>query len=198
MTSDLERALAFVARRQASRAMPAQRWAHVLSFELGWMNPGQARTFVQRGVDAGLLAPDGGVHRLVIDPAAVELPRGFRPKVEESAAASSPTPAPAMTTEPAADAGPSTLPPARPPRPPGTPAPPDLFLTWVARLAAQRGLTRDQVLGQVADLQESMGGLLTGEAAVLLLARRNGTDIAATAGEAEAAMLAPAHSQPKR
>lgn len=80
MPSDHEIALAFIARRQASRAMSAARWCHLLSLELGWMNPGQARAFVDGAVRAGILAVDGEHLRLVIDPQAVEVPRGFRPK----------------------------------------------------------------------------------------------------------------------
>jgi hypothetical protein len=161
--SDVEIALAFVARRQARTAMPANRWCHLLSLELGWMNPGQARAFVDRAVRAGLLAEDGADLRLVVDPAKVEVPRGFRPKPDAEAAA--------PEAQPQAE--------------------PDPFLAWVARIAAQRGLTREQVLGQVAALQDSMGGLLTAEAAVLLLARRNGLDVQAAARSAVDRMLRP-------
>jgi hypothetical protein len=167
--SDVEAALAFIARRQARTAMPANRWCHLLSLELGWMNPGQARAFVDRAVRAGLLAEDGADLRLVVDPARVEVPRGFRPKPDAEAA-----PPQARPGEAAAAAE------------------PDPFLGWVARIAAQRGLTREQVLGQVAALQESMGGLLTAEAAALLLARKNGLDVQAAAKAAADRMLTPA------
>jgi hypothetical protein len=66
---------------------------------------------------------------------------------------------------------------------------PDRFLAWVARLASQRGMTREQVLGEVALVQEGMGGLLTAEAAVLVLARRLGVDVAAEAGAAATDLL---------
>lgn len=174
MPSDVEVALAFVARRQARAAMPANRWCHLLSLEMGWMNPGQARAFVDRAVRAGLLAEDGADLRLVVDPAKVEVPRGFRPKPDAEAAA------------PQAGGGDA-----------GTGASePDPFLGWVARIAAQRGLTREQVLGQVAALQESMGGLLTAEAAALLLARRNGLDVQAAAQAAADRMLRPSPASP--
>lgn len=83
--SDVEIALAFVARREARRAMTASRWSHLLSLELGWMNPGQARSFVERAARSGLLGVDGELLRLVIDPATVEVPRGFKPKPEAEA-----------------------------------------------------------------------------------------------------------------
>jgi hypothetical protein len=177
--SDVEVALAFVARRQARAAMPANRWCHLLSLELGWMNPGQARAFVDRAVRAGLLAEDGADLRLVVDPARVEVPRGFRPKPDAEAA-----PPQAAAGAAAAGDGAASGPALEPE--------PDPFLGWVARIAAARGLTREQVLGQVAALQESMGGLLTAEAAVLLLARRNGLDVQAAAKAAADRMLRPA------
>lgn len=172
MASDVEVALAFIARRQAVRAMSAARWCHLLSLELGWMNPGQARAFIDRGVRAGLLVPEGDLLRLLLDPQAVVVPRGFRPKPE-------------------AEAEPSGPGDARPGDKATAPAEPDLFLTWVARIAAHRAWTRDAVLLQVSELQGSMGGLLTGEAAVLLLARRSGLDVTAAANEAAATMLKP-------
>lgn len=161
MTGDLETALAFLARRESRLVMTASRWAHVLSFEMGWMNPGQARAFVQRAVTAGLLAPDGDNLRLVLDPQTIPVPRGFRPHPEASA-----------------PAAPNT-----------TPAPPDAFLGWVARLAAHHGVTREQILGRVAAVQERMGGLLTAEAAVLWLGRDAGLDV--TGDAARAAKAAP-------
>ena len=185
MTSDLEIALAFVARRQASKAMSASRWSHLLSLEMGWMNPGQARAFVERAQRAGLLSADGDKLVLVIDPARVEVPRGFRPRPDADVGAPVPP-----STGPAAVQGASL------PSAPASAAvpPPDPFLAWVAKVAATRGLTRDQVLGQVAHTQEQMGGLLTAEAAVLLLARRNGLDVSESARAAADGL----HAKPSR
>jgi hypothetical protein len=176
MPSDHEVALAFIARRQAKRAMTASGWSHMLSLEMGWMNPGQARAFVEGAVRSGILAKDGDGDelRLVIDPQAVEVPRGFRPQPDAQAT--------------------STSPPASGPGAAAHAVEPDLFLSWVARLAAHRRLTREQVLGQVAALQESLGGHLTAEAAILLLARRSGLDVAEAARGAAAAMLKPSRA----
>lgn len=192
MNSDLEIALAFIARRQAAKAMSASRWSHMLSLEMGWMNPGQARAFVDRAERAGLLAPDGDALRLVIDPTTVEVPRGFRPRPDAEAAASPGASAAAAPGAPAsAGAPPNAKGGAASPAPAAAPAAPaDPFLAWVAKVAAARGLTRDQVLGQVATTQEHMGGLLTAEAAVLLLARRNGLDVEAAARAGEAGLQA--------
>lgn len=185
MPSDHEVAFAFIARRQALRAMTAQRWSHFLSLELGWMNPGQGRLFVDGAVRAGILAADGDELRFVLDPQAIAVPRGFRPRPDGGAGdGASPRSPPAPSAH--ASASHATQSPA-PPAPPE----PDLFLAWVAKLAAHRQGTREQVLGQVAALQGEMGGLLTAEAAVLLLARRSGLDVVDAARAAGARMVMP-------
>jgi hypothetical protein len=183
VSSDLEIAFAFIARRQASTAMSASRWSHMLSLEMGWMNPGQARAFVERGVRAGLLAPDGELMRLVIDAQAVEVPRGFRPNPEAQASGAA-----------AKAAGAGVGGGAQPTGEAATEGAADPFLAWVAKVAAHRGLTREQVLAQVAATQLELGGLLTAEAAVLLLARRNGLDVAEAAALAESSL----HAKPSR
>lgn len=77
--SDVERALAFVAKRRGRRDLPAAEWVHLLSLDLGWMTPAQARDFVARAKDAGTLWADGETLRFTVDPAAVAIPFGFRP-----------------------------------------------------------------------------------------------------------------------
>lgn len=147
--------------------MPAARWAHVLSLDLGWMPPGQARAFVEQGVSAALLRPEGESLVLAVDPSTVEIPRGFKPGAQ-------PTPPP----RPAAAAG----------SPPAVPPPVDPFLEWVERLAAHTASDRRRVLLQVAENQARMGGMLSAMAAVLWLAARAGLDVR----EAAAAQAATA------
>lgn len=141
-------ALAFVARREGRRAMPADRWAHVMSLELGWMPPGDAKRYVAQAGEAGLLEPGPEGEELSFDPGPVEIPRGFRPRGdfahEEDAA---------------------------PPEAHG-------FLAWVDRVAEASGSSRQAVLDEVAETQDAFGGLLTAEAAVLWLARERGLDVA--------------------
>ena len=114
-----------------------------------------------RAVTAGLLGAEEDQLRLVLDPALIEVPRGFRPRPE--------------ATAPAPGAGPASA----------TPEEPDLFLGWVARMAARTQTTREQVLARVATVQERFGGLLSAEAAILVLARESGLDVAAAAAQAE-------------
>ncbi|MCA1819710.1 MAG: DUF2240 family protein [Halobacteriales archaeon] len=86
MASELEAALAFVARREGRRAMAAARWAHVISFDLGWMAPAQAKAFVARGVEAALLRPDGESLAFALDPAASRSSRPARAASHSTAA----------------------------------------------------------------------------------------------------------------
>lgn len=78
VASDAELALAFVARRQGRGSLPASQWAHVLSLELGWSTPSQARAFVARAQESGLLVEEGDALRLAVDWKRVEVPRKFR------------------------------------------------------------------------------------------------------------------------
>jgi hypothetical protein len=87
VAQDVALALAFVARRQGRPAMPLSEWCHVLSLDLGWMSPAQAKAFVARATAAGLLVEASGGLRLSFDPLSVDMPRGFRP--DPSADASS-------------------------------------------------------------------------------------------------------------
>ena len=68
--------MAFVAKREGDRPMPASRWVHVLSLELGWMTPGEAKGFVRRAMDAGVLEGDDELGHVG---GAVEIPRGWKP-----------------------------------------------------------------------------------------------------------------------
>jgi hypothetical protein len=76
---DVEAALAFVARRQGARRLPASQWPLILSLELGWMAPDQANAFIARATEAGLLRAEGESLHLTIDPATVAVPHRFRP-----------------------------------------------------------------------------------------------------------------------
>lgn len=143
--------------------MPAARWAHVLSLDLGWMPPAQARAFVEQGVSAALLRAEGESLVLAVDPATVEIPRGFKPGAQ-------PIPAPRAAAAPGAA--------------PAVPSPVDPFLEWVERLAAHTSSDRRRVLLQVAETQARMGGMLSAMAAVLWLAARAGLDVREAAAAA--------------
>ena len=199
---DAEAAFAFVARREGTRTMPAGRWAHTMSLELGWMAPQQAKAFVARAAEAGLLAEEVDGLRFVLDPRGVDVPRGFRPD-PEAAIEASPTP---MTSKPQATpsatrappgapvsspeapvATPAPAPPSHPPTsgpPLSAPVPDDLFAAWLPRVAEAMGMDRDRVLKAVAAKREGFGGLVSGETALLLLAQAAGLDVQDAAADA--------------
>ncbi len=139
-----------MARRQGARSLPASTWTHLLSLELGWMTPGQARRYVEAAKAAGLLEEDGAALRLSVDPRDYDAQLGFRPDPEKMP-----------------ESSPSS-------RPRGNKDP---FVAWVERVAATTGQSRAAVLAQVADRQQTMGGLLTAEVAVLWVARDAGLDV---------------------
>lgn len=161
---DVEAALAFVASRQARRSLRAQEWAHVLSLDLAWMAPGQARQFVERAQAAGLLAPDGEALRLTFDPASVRVPPLFRPR-------------PDAAPEAAVAA-----------------APPDSFVAWLDAYGRHAGCDRAEALRRVAQRQEEAKGLLTADVALLWIAAEAGLDVRGAAArilEGPAAAAAP-------
>lgn len=145
--SEAVQALSFVARREARRAMPAGRWALVLSLELGWMTPGQARRYVEAAVRAGVLVPEGDEVALAADPASVQVPRGFRPDPDAV------------------------------PEPPREPEAGDAFAAWLQRVCAATGHDAGGVMDAVSEVQERFGGRLGALAALLAVARDAGLDV---------------------
>lgn len=151
--------------------MPASRWAHVLSFDLGWMPPAAARAFVSQGVATALLRAEGEELRLTVDPAQVEVPRGFRPGPQSTAAAAME----AVRQEPPAPSEAAT---------PAPEVPIDPFLDWLERYSSRKGIPRAKALEEVSAVQERMGGRLTAIAALLWLAARSGLDVREAAAAA--------------
>lgn len=164
--SDAEHALAFVAKRQGKGSVPESQWAHVLSLELGWLTPSQAKRFVANARDTGVLVddPDGPDRlRFAGDWRSLEVPRRFRldPEAIEDvpAPAASPTPAPAAASD-------------------------DPFRGLLDAIAAHRGDERAAVMDDVSTWQDRMGGDLEAEAAALLVAAEAGMDVKARATQA--------------
>ncbi len=128
--------------------MPQGDWERVLSLELGWMTPGQAKPFVASAVAAGLLVDEGsGIHRFVGEAATVGL--GWRPDPEARAGPDTP------------NANPESL-----------RAPQDEFPVLVQRLGAP-----DQVMAKVAQKQDLFGGRLNAAAALAWVASESGSDV---------------------
>lgn len=77
--SDLLRTLAFAFRRKGEAVMPGNGLRLMLAFDLNWFAPADAKRLVDRALAGGLLVAEGEDVRLVFDPAAVEVPVGFKP-----------------------------------------------------------------------------------------------------------------------
>ncbi len=84
---DVERALAFVARRSGRSEMPEGEWVHHLSLGLGWMGPADGARFVARAIEAGTLWRDGDKLRLTVVVPEGEIALGFRPRIDAQPAA---------------------------------------------------------------------------------------------------------------
>lgn len=202
---DAEAAFAFMARRAGTRTMPVDRWAHTMSLELGWMAPREAKAFVARALAAGLLAEEVDGLRFVLDPRGIEVQRGFRPAPDASmdpvargaARASSAAPEAPSARPPEASSDPIAAPeaPTRTPPSEAGAAPPsgptagpgpqeDRSTTWLHRVGEATGKDRAAVLAAVAARQEEFHGLLSSEAALLLLAKEAGLDVREAAAAA--------------
>ncbi|MCA1819087.1 MAG: DUF2240 family protein [Halobacteriales archaeon] len=168
---DAEAALAFVALRQARRALPVQDWVHVLSLDLGWMSPAQARRLVLRCSDAGLLRQQEGDTEMLefaLDPAKVVVPPFFRPHPEA-------VPDPLLhSASPPAEEG---------------------FLAWLEAYTRHAGCERAEALHRISKRQAEAHGLLTADAALLWVAAEAGLDVRTAAarliGQAGRAAEAP-------
>ncbi len=152
MTQDARRALAFVAKRQATDTLPVATWANVLSLELGWFTPGDARRFIDACIAAGLLRTTDDGAALGFPCREVELPRGFRPGPD--------------AFPDAADATPTTV---------------DPFRDLVDRIATHGNGTRAEVLERIAQVQDRFGGTLHANAAAVRVAIDEGLDVQDTA-----------------
>lgn len=198
--SDLLRTIAFAYRRKGELAMPSNALRLMLAFDLNWFAPADAKRAVERAVAGGLLvAEEGGeVLAIAFDPAAVDVPVGFRPTpdvLEE--------PFPALPAAPP----PRASPPAAAPAPAAPAAPADEELA--ALLAAEGAPAAPDGAGERAD--EPVAETLEAQAlaerdrwhqrlsldvARLVVRRRRGEDVAPLLEEAERALLAAPPQKP--
>lgn len=170
--SDLVRSVAFVFRRKGADALAPHDFTNVLSFDLRWFSPSDAKRVLALATERGLLVAEGALVRPSFAADAVEMPVNFRP-------------GPETLDEPAA----ATVPPAAPARPwqllPGDPEPEDGLL---ARAADAAGLAPEALRREAEHEREKSAGLLTLEAAAVLVLARRGHDVAVLAREARAGL----------
>lgn len=160
----------------------------VMSLTLGWTKPSRAVNLLERGVNAALLDEEDGTYQAAFDPSEVDIPFGFDPSDElfepPSGSPASETEAPAAETEtePAAEAGdqtgtaPEQTEPDEPPAA-GAGAADGILDELLESIASELEGGRKRAVATVNAKQEEMGGLVTLDAAALLVAKEKGIDV---------------------
>lgn len=160
----------------------------VMSLTLGWTKPSRAVNLLERGVNAALLDEEDGTYEAAFDPSEVDIPFGFDPSDElfepPSGSTASETEAPAAETEtePAAEAGdqaeaaPEQTEPDGPPAA-GAGAADGILDELLEAIAEKVEGGRKRAVATVNAKQEEMGGLVTLDAAALLVAKERGIDV---------------------
>ncbi len=77
MTTEARKLIAFLFQRSGTDSLDDNEIYMTLSYELGWLTPAQAKRFIKRGLEQGLLEETDAGYTPTFDPAAVEVPLGF-------------------------------------------------------------------------------------------------------------------------
>lgn len=170
--SDLRDALAYVYRREGGAPIPAEELGNRVSFDLRWFSPGEARAFVERVRAADLVeeTPDGLAP--AFDPDAVDLPVSFTPDLDLDPVEETVAPEPGE-----GDGGGANPDGADGDPPAGGAGEGDLVGRVAEALAEATEWTRAEAEREIAAERDRLGGLVTDEAAALMLARNRGLEI---------------------
>lgn len=172
--SDLRDALAYVYRREGGAPIPAEELGNRVSFDLRWFSPGEARAFVERVRAADLVEETGEGLVPTFDPGEVDLPVSFTPDLDldpvEETVAPEPGEGGGGGTGPGGADGEGD-PPA------GGAGEGDLVGRVAEALAEATEWTRAEAGREIAAERDRLGGLVTDEAAALMLARNRGLEI---------------------
>lgn len=77
MTTETKQLVAFLFQRSGTELLSAQEIYMTLSYELGWMTPGEAKKLIARAVDQGLLQEKKEGYVPTFDPRGIDIPLGF-------------------------------------------------------------------------------------------------------------------------
>lgn len=167
-------------RRFKENQAPEQELVKVMSLTLNWTKPSKAANLIDRGVDAGLLEREDDRIQARFDPQAIDVPFGFQPDEELFEPIEAPEPATGdeteSTDEPGAEASQPTQ---RLDEAEGSP----ILERVIDRIATSLEGEREQAVAAVNAKQEALGGLVTLDAAALLVARERGLDVEEDARE---------------
>lgn len=172
MTDRLRQAVAYVYRRKGGDPQTPEDLRNLVSFDLRWFTPSEARRFLDQVRARDLVAPHEGGPELqaTFDVHAVDLPVPFKPGPEIL------EDAPEPSSE--GGSGPTTSAPAGEDGSEGTAADRKRFREVVDALGEAAGWDDERTLREVEQEVERRGDLLTREAAALVLAARHGVDVA--------------------
>lgn len=173
--SELRDALAYVYRREGGDPIPAEELGNRVSFDLRWFSPGEARAFVERVRAADLVEETDEGLVPTFDPEAVDLPVSFTPDLDLDPVEETVAP------DTGGDDGTGTRTGADPDAADGDPGEEgrggDLVGRVAEALAEATEWTRAEAEREIAAEAERLGGLVTDEAAALMLARKRGLEI---------------------
>jgi hypothetical protein len=154
--SDLRDALAYVYRREGEDPIPAEELQNLVSFDLRWFSPGEARAFVERAQAAGLVDESEGGLVPAFDVEEPDLSVSFEPSLDLDPV--EPQVEPDEADAEADEGG-------------------DLVGRVAEALAEATEWSRAEAGRAIADERERLGDLVADEAAALLMARKRGLDV---------------------
>lgn len=191
MSSQTEQALALLFRRFRESEVAENELVKVMSLTLNWTKPSRAKHLLDRGVNAGLLERDDETYAARFDPTAVDVPFGFSPDAslfepvdvvdeDETSAPEADATDAVAEEDPTASAAEAEARSQAPEDEAEAGSPLDRLLD---RIAAGLEGGRNRAVARVNAKQEALGGLVTLDAAALLVAKEHGLDVAEDARE---------------
>lgn len=175
MTTETEQALAVLFRRFNDEAVLRDDLVKAMSLELDWTKPSLAENLIDRGLNAGYVERvDEDRLAAGFDPSEIEIPFGFDPADELF-----------EPVETAEDTGTTT---GEGDEAEGLEEETPLLGSLLDRIADAVEGDRNQAVAAANAKQEAMGGLVTIEAAALLVAHEHGLDVGDEADEVLAAL----------
>ncbi|MBS3773489.1 MAG: DUF2240 family protein [Candidatus Thermoplasmatota archaeon] len=77
MIQEARKLIAFLFQRSGKDSLDENEIYMTLSYELGWLTPAEAKEFIQRGLEQGLLQETDAGYTPTFDTASVDVPLGF-------------------------------------------------------------------------------------------------------------------------
>lgn len=184
MAGELRQALALLYKRIGERTASETDLTKVMSLTLNWAKPSQAPHLLARGVNAGLLDKQEDIFTVTFEPDAIEIPFGFKPSEDLFSEVEMPADTVSSPPDGPADEGqdegePPTEPEAAKP-PPATGQRPVLE-ELLDEVAEHLEGGRKAAIAKVNARQDELEGMVTLDAAALIVAAEHGVAVAQAA-----------------